>query len=156
MRTLRSGHALPQRREGHALEVVPTQLIQFAAVRTTGWTAVASTPYKIKHRMIRRRTQSDPLAPSPEPRWYVVRSMHGTVLEARELPRGVDAKRAFVLAMLEWIDAGWSLGEFSSASATFFCDRHPERRMVSIDPADPHEMPHPGGAHLGACPTCSE
>ena len=106
--------------------------------------------------MVRRRAQPDPLAPNAEPRWYVVRSMHGTVLEARELPRGADAKRAFVAAMLEWIDAGWSLGEFSSASATFFCDRHPERRMVSIDPTDPHEVPPYGAAHLGACASCGE
>jgi len=106
--------------------------------------------------MIRRRASADPLAASSEPRWYVVRSMHGTVLEASELPAGADLKRAFVQAMLEWMDAGWSVGEFSSASATFFCDRHPERRMVSIDPADPHAVPMYGGARLGGCPSCGD
>ena len=103
--------------------------------------------------MVRRRASSDPLAPGTS-RWYVVRSMHGTVLEARELPPHLDFRRAFVQAMLEWMDAGWSIGEFSSASATFFCDRHPERRMVSFDPADPHEVPMYGGARF--CPNCSE
>jgi hypothetical protein len=102
----------------------------------------------------RRRSAHDPLESAAESRWYVVRSMHGTVLESRELPGGADLKREFVLAMLRWIDAGWKLGEFSSTSATFFCDRNPERRMVSIDPTDPHDVPMYGGAHLGDCPDC--
>lgn len=106
--------------------------------------------------MARRRTAHDPLEPTVAPRWYVVRSMHGTVIESRELPCGADLKRAFVAAMLQWIDAGWNLGEFSSASATFFCDRNPERRIVSIDPTDPHDVPMYGGAHLSGCPTCGE
>jgi hypothetical protein len=106
--------------------------------------------------MTRRRTAHDPLEPTGAPRWYVVRSMHGTVIESRELPSGADLKRAFVAAMLQWIDAGWNLGEFSSASASFFCDRSPERRMVSIDPTDPRDVPMHGGAHLGGCPTCGE
>jgi hypothetical protein len=104
--------------------------------------------------MARRRAAHDPLEPAAEPRWYVVRSMHGTVIESRELPAGADLKRVFILAMLQWIDAGWGLGEFSSTSATFFCHRNPERRMVSIDPTDPHDVPMYGGAHLGSCPDC--
>jgi hypothetical protein len=104
--------------------------------------------------MIRKRAAHDPLESSAEPRWYVVRSMHGTVLESRALAAGADLKRVFVLAMLHWIDAGWRLGEFSSTSAAFFCDRHPERRMVSIDPTDPHDVPMYGGAHLGGCRDC--
>lgn len=106
--------------------------------------------------MVRRRNPHDPLEPSAAPHWYVVRSMHGMVIESRELPAGADLKRAFVLAMLQWIDAGWRLGEFSSASATFFCDRNPDRRMVSIDPTDPHDVPMYGGAHLGGCPNCGD
>jgi hypothetical protein len=104
--------------------------------------------------MARRRTAHEPLESAAEPRWFVVRSMHGTVLESRELPGGTDLKRVFVLAMLQWIDAGWRLGEFSSTSATFFCDRNHERRMVSIDPTDPYDVPMYGGAHLGGCPDC--
>jgi hypothetical protein len=106
--------------------------------------------------MTRRLHSHDPLEPSAAPRWYVVRSMHGTVIESRELPSGADVKRAFLLAMLQWIDAGWKLGEFSSVSAAFFCDRNPERRMVSIDPTDPHDVPMHGGAHLGGCPHCGD
>ena len=59
------------------------------------------------------------------------------LLEARLLPPGTDLKRAFVVAMLEWIDAGWTLGEFSSRSGTFFCGRGTDRRMVGITPTDP-------------------
>lgn len=99
--------------------------------------------------MVRRRQRHDPLEPTSEPRWYVVRSMHGSIIESRQLPAGADLKRVFLLAMLEWLDAGWTLAEFSSASAVFFCIRNPERRMISIDPTNPHDAPMYGGAHLG-------
>jgi hypothetical protein len=96
--------------------------------------------------MIRRRATFNPLEPSGTPRWYVVRSMHGSLIECREIPRQSDLKRVFIAAMIEWMDAGWSLGEFSSVSATFFCDRQSERRMVSIVPTDPHDIPMSGTA----------
>src|ERR1039457_4957812 len=35
-----------------------------------------------------RRSVFDPLEPTPEARWEVVRNMHGAVLEARLLPPG--------------------------------------------------------------------
>jgi hypothetical protein len=63
--------------------------------------------------------------------------MHNALLEARLLPPGSDLKRAFVAAMLECIDGGWKLGEFSSRGGTFFCNRSAERRMVCITPSDP-------------------
>jgi hypothetical protein len=34
--------------------------------------------------------------------------------------------------MLQWIDAGWELGEFGSTSGVFFCSRGVERRQVAI------------------------
>jgi hypothetical protein len=48
-----------------------------------------------------RRSVFDPLQPTTDPRWYVVRNMHRAVLEARALAPGVNLKRAFVAAMLE-------------------------------------------------------
>jgi hypothetical protein len=54
-----------------------------------------------------RRTVFDPLEPTKEPRWYVVRNMQWAVLETRELPVGADLKRALAAAMLEYINAGW-------------------------------------------------
>jgi len=88
-----------------------------------------------------RRAVFDPLESSPEPRWYAVRSMHGVVLEWRQLPAGIDLKRVFVAAMLEWIDAGWQLREFSSRSGVFFCARGLERRIIEITPSDPRRAP---------------
>jgi hypothetical protein len=82
----------------------------------------------------------DPLEPTKEPRWYAVRNMHGALLEARQLPPGAELKRAFVAAMLEWIDAGWPLGEFSSTGDTFFCTHGTERSMVCITPSTPGEV----------------
>jgi hypothetical protein len=84
-----------------------------------------------------RRNVFDPLEPTKEPRWYVVRNMHRTVIEARALPIGCDLKRALVAAMLEYINGGWRLGEFSSRTGFFFCDKAGERRMVEISPSDP-------------------
>lgn len=102
--------------------------------------------------MASRRTAYNPLETSPAPRWYVVRSMHGTVIEARPLAAGTDLTRVFVLALLAWLDEGWSIGEFSSAAAAFFCQRGVERLMVSIDPNNPHEARRSGAGHLsGAC-----
>ncbi len=84
-----------------------------------------------------RRSSFDPLEPTQEPRWYVVRNMHRTVIEARALPAGSDLKRAFVAAILDHIDTGWRLGEFTSRTGVFFCDKAGERRMVEISPSDP-------------------
>jgi hypothetical protein len=79
----------------------------------------------------------DPLEISNSPMWYVVRSMRNVVLEVRPLSAGTDAKRVFVAAMLEWIDAGWKLSEFSSRTGVFFCNRGTERRMVEVSPTNP-------------------
>jgi hypothetical protein len=108
--------------------------IQLVALRTTGWTGRSTRFYRF--RMARRHVY-DPLEPTTEPRWYVVRNMHQAVLEARPLPLGADLKRAFVAAILEYIDAGWRLGDFSSRSGTFFCTKDSERRMVEISPSNP-------------------
>jgi hypothetical protein len=103
--------------------------------------------------MVRKRASFDPLETTGLPRWYVVRSMHGSLIESREIPRESDLRRVFIAAMLEWMDAGWRLGEFSSVSATFFCDRQNDRRMVSIVPTDPQDA---GTAPFARCPTCGD
>ena len=84
-----------------------------------------------------RRNVFDPLEPTHEPRCYVVRNMRRTVIEARVLPAGADLNRALVAAMLEHIDTGWRLGEFSSRTGFFFCDKAGERRMAEISPSNP-------------------
>jgi hypothetical protein len=100
--------------------------------------------------MVRRRAVFNPLEPSPAPRWYVVRSMHGAVIESRPLVAGANLTHVFITAMLAWMEGGWTISEFSSTSATFFYTRDPERRMVSIDPADPYEPEMYGASHLSA------
>jgi hypothetical protein len=98
--------------------------------------------------MVRRRAAFHPLDPSPAPRWYVVRSMHGGIVESRPLVAGANLTHVFITAMLAWMEGGWTISEFSSTSATFFCTRDPERRMVSIDPTDPREVQMYGASHL--------
>jgi hypothetical protein len=78
--------------------------------------------------------------------------MHGALLESRPLAPGSDLKRAFVVAMLEHIDAGWQLGEFGSRVGTFFCTRGSDRRMVSITPTAPGTQHKYGASHLSASP----
>lgn len=100
-----------------------------------------------------RRNVFDPLEPTREPRWFVVRDARNALLEVIPLPAGTDLKRVFVAAMLEWIDAGWLLGEFSSRGGSVFFTRGPERCMVGIEAADPGQPVGYGAAHLIDSPT---
>jgi hypothetical protein len=78
--------------------------------------------------------------------------MHGALLESRLIASGKDLKRAFVVAMLEHIDAGWHIGEFGSRGGVFFCTRGTERRMVSIVPAAQGLQHRYGASHLTESP----
>lgn len=89
--------------------------------------------------MARTRSAFDPLEPTTAPRWYVVKTPHGSVVESRLLAGGTDLKRFFIAKMLEWTDAGWTIGEFASRSGTFFCVRGNERRQVDISAHNPGE-----------------
>ena len=71
----------------------------------------------------RRSAPYDPLEITSRSMWYVVRSMHRSVLEARPLAAGQNLKRVFAQAIIHWIDEGWTVGEFSSRIGTFFCRR---------------------------------
>jgi len=104
-----------------------------------GWTPRPSARYRSA---MARRSVYDPLEPTSEPRWYVVRNMHRAALEVRALTPGTDLKRAFVATMLEHIDAGWQLGEFSSTGGVLFCTKGIERRQVEITPSDPRRQRH--------------
>jgi hypothetical protein len=48
-----------------------------------------------------RRKVFDPLEPTRQPRWDVVRDARNALLEVRALSAGSDLKRVFVVAMLE-------------------------------------------------------
>ena len=121
-------------------------LIQYCAAQNTGWTRDRRALYF--QCMVRRRAAFNPLEPSPAPRWYVVRSMYGAIVDSRPLVAGANLTHVFITAMLAWMEGGWTIKEFSSTSATFFCTRDLERRMVSIDPTDPHEPQMYGASHL--------
>ena len=88
-------------------------------------------------RMIRRRTQYDPLQTSALPRWLTIRSFSGALLAMRRLEPGTDLVRAFLSAMLELIDTGWQLGEFASSSGAVRHERGTEKRMLAIEYAEP-------------------
>jgi len=98
--------------------------------------------------MVRRRAAFNPLASTPAPRWYVVRTMHGSIIESRPLVAGANLTHVFITAMLAWMEGGWIISEFSSNSATFFCARNQERRMVCIESTDPYDLPTHGASHL--------
>ena len=102
--------------------------------------------------MVRRRTAFNPLETTMSPRWYVVRSTYGTVIESRLLPAGVDLKHEFVVSILAWMNGGWKVGEFSSVTGTFFCDRNSERRMICIEFTDPKAVQKFGSGYFGGCP----
>ncbi|HTW74406.1 MAG TPA: hypothetical protein VMD56_05735 [Steroidobacteraceae bacterium] len=87
--------------------------------------------------MIRRRATCNALEASPEPRWLVSRSMYGRVLGARRLEPGADLVRAFLVAVIELLDAGWQVGEFSSAAALVRYRRGTEQRLLTIEELDP-------------------
>ena len=70
------------------------------------------------------------------------------MLESRPLPPRRDLKRVFVPAMLEHMDAGWTLREFRSRLGAFFCNRGNERRQVIVAAVDPGM--HPAGARRSA------
>jgi hypothetical protein len=93
-----------------------------------------------------RRTISKRLFPIT-----VVNAVEG-VLEAGALGAGSDLKRVFVVAMLERIDAGWRLGEFSSRGGSFFCARGRERRQDGIEAPDPGRPIGYGASHLTESP----
>ena len=83
-----------------------------------------------------RRGSFDPLEKTDQLRWYVVRSMHGAILEVRQLPPGTHLKRAFLQAMLDYIDAGWEIAEFKSRTGVFFAQGNGDRHQVDISPTD--------------------
>jgi len=62
--------------------------------------------------------------------------MHSAVLEV-PLPADTNVKRVFIAAMLEWIDAGWEIAEFSSRAGVFFCTKGADRRQIEVTPTAP-------------------
>lgn len=74
---------------------------------------------------------------STDPRWLTKRAFTGALLDAQRLEPGADVVRAFLAAMLELLDAGWVLGEFSSAGAVVRYSRGSEQRLLTVEHVDP-------------------
>lgn len=87
--------------------------------------------------MVRRGPQYDAFATTQEPRWLVSRTMYRSLIEVRRLEPGTDLIRVFLAAMLELLDAGWQIGEFSSTAAHVRYSRGVEQRMLAIEHVDP-------------------
>lgn len=102
---------------------------------------------------MRRRASYDPLQPCGQPRWLTVRTFSGGLLEAQRLEPGTDLVRTFLAAMVELIDTGWRLGEFSSGSGAVRHERGAEKRMMAIEAQDPEDRSrHP----VWQCTNCEE
>src|SRR5438270_8793733 len=95
-----------------------------------------------------RHSKYEPLQPSGQPRWLVIRNMHRGLLSQQLLAPGTDLGGAFVMALAAQVQAGWTLETFSSNVACAFCSRGGERCAVSIEAEDPTRplpfRPHPG------------
>ena len=112
--------------------MLPPNFIQLAAPRTTGWTPPVAAASVLQWRADTYSTLwSRPRSRAGTP------NMHGGLLEAQLLPPGSGLKRAFFAAMLEWIDAGWQFGEFSSRTGVFFSNKGVDRRQIEITPTEP-------------------
>jgi hypothetical protein len=59
------------------------------------------------------------------------------ILRRRAVPLFPPRPIADLKPMLERIDAGWQLKEFSSRTGVFSCTRGVERRQTEITPTDP-------------------
>lgn len=89
--------------------------------------------------MVRPRTEFDALQPTQEPRWFVVRTVHGRIVKSRRLPPNTHLVREFLTSVIAYIDEGWNIGEFSLRSAFYVATKVGERVEVMISATNPHE-----------------
>ena len=93
--------------------------------------------------MVRRRSEFDVLLPTHQPRWLVVRTIHGRILSCSFLPPGTHLLREFVASIMSHIDDGWAIGEFSSHSGFYIASKLGERLEVMISASDPNVPARP-------------
>lgn len=105
--------------------------------------------------MTPRRALFDPLQTLDKPSWLLIRNMTGAVLDTEEIPAGADLKRVFMATMLEWIDAGWQVGEFSSTAGPVFLHTR-QWAAHGRDSAEPGQVDYNGVSGRQGCTTCGE
>jgi hypothetical protein len=106
----------------------------------------------MRHLGNKRRNLHDPLEPSKEPRYVEILDKHSQLLEGRTIEPGADLKRIFAATLIEFIDSGWTVTNFSSTSGAFFCTKEHDRRQVAIVQVKPGTDPGFGLAHLTRSP----
>jgi len=86
---------------------------------------------------MRRRSRPEPLKPTPQPTWRVVRDRLSQVVESTPLEPLVDLRAVLTAAREARIAEGWECEEIGSCVAFFFCTRGGVREMVTIERCPP-------------------
>lgn len=105
--------------------------------------------------MTARRAPEVVLHTAPKPRWLTTRNFSGALLEYHRIEPGTNLVRTLLAAMLDLVDTGWELGEFSSLSASVWHERGRERRRLAIELRDP-ELSEEGRSWGVRCVGCDE
>jgi hypothetical protein len=98
---------------------------------------------------MRRRSQTDALAPVNAPRWLVVRDRLSRVVEFRALPPVADLRAAMQAEGERRAAAGWAVDDIPRTCSFFFCERENERVCVSIECFEPGSASSPQWARRG-------
>jgi hypothetical protein len=87
---------------------------------------------------MRRRSQTDALAPVNAPRWLVVRDRLSRVVQSDALPplRGI-CRAAMQPERARRAAAGWAVDDIPRKCSFFFCELENERVCVSIECFEP-------------------
>jgi hypothetical protein len=93
---------------------------------------------------MRRRGQTDALAPVNAPRWLVVRDRLSRVVEFRALPPVADLRAAMQTERARRAAAGWAVDDIPRNCSFFFCALENERVCVSIECFEPGAASSPG------------
>lgn len=80
----------------------------------------------------------DPLAISTQPRWYVVRDQHNTLIEYQRLAPGTNLWAVLWEVMETHEQRGWLIEDVGEPKiGSFFCRKGDSRLFVSIQATDP-------------------
>jgi hypothetical protein len=93
---------------------------------------------------MRRRTQTDALAPVNAPRWLVVRDRVSRVVEYHALAPLADLRAAMQAERARRAAAGWVVDDIPRTCSFFFCALENERVCVSIECFEPGAASSPG------------
>jgi|SRR5690349_8483440 len=84
-----------------------------------------------------RRSSFDPLAPTAEATWLVVRNEIREAIEVTPLERKVNLRTILSAAHEARVAEGWQADPIGRSCAFFFCAKDGARLMVGIERRDP-------------------